>query len=174
MVSELVDYRLALYRTRASTRQSAGVSHEAHYPVTGPVNLRAAEEPHAGPRRTVSRELPAEALERARKLATGVLALPAAERWLTRSGGGRARVLGPSKQGGLRIDGGDGGFKERTVSLTDLGWALLAQDQALERGGQFDEALVNRLRYPEATPRASTRWIDTGWAIAACSLAVRH
>lgn len=80
----------------------------------------------------------------------------------------------PSKQGGLRIDGGEGGFKERTVSLLDLGWALLAQDHTAEQGGLLDEALVNRLRYLEGTPQASTRWIDSGWAIAACSLVVRR
>jgi hypothetical protein len=33
-------------------------------------------------------------------------------------------------------------------------------------GGILDEARVNRLRYLEGTPKASTRWIDTGWAIA--------
>lgn len=124
--------------------------------------------------REVSRKLPAEAQERARKLAAEVLSRPEAERWLVRPQGGRARVLGPSKQGGLRIDGGEEGFKERTVSLLDLGWALLAQDHTAEQGGLLDEALVNRLRYLEGTPQASTRWIDSGWAIAACSLVVRR
>lgn len=29
----------------------------------------------------------------------------------------------------------------------------------------IDEARVNRVRYLEGTPKGSTRWIDTGWAI---------
>ncbi|BDG02807.1 hypothetical protein [Anaeromyxobacter oryzae] len=32
-------------------------------------------------------------------------------------------------------------------------------------GGVLDEARVNKLRYLEGTPKESTRWIDTGWAI---------
>jgi hypothetical protein len=31
--------------------------------------------------------------------------------------------------------------------------------------GILDEERVNRLRYLEGTPRSSTRWIDTGWAM---------
>lgn len=30
------------------------------------------------------------------------------------------------------------------------------------QGGLLDEERVNRLRYLEGTPKASTRWIDTG------------
>ena len=79
-------------------------------------------------------------------------------------------MLGATARGGLRIDGGEGGFAERTVSLTDLGWAILARDDVAERGGLLDEARVNKLRYLEGTPKGSTRFIDTGWALAALSL----
>ena len=74
-------------------------------------------------------------------------------------------MVGRSTTGGIRIDGGPGGFAERTVSLTDLAWALQARAQALETGGLVDEARVNRLRYLDGTPKGSTRWIDTGWAL---------
>lgn len=84
---------------------------------------------------------------------------------LTR-GAQRGRVVGRAPQGGLRVDGGEGGFAERTVSLLDLGWALVAQDDVRARGGLLDEARVNRLRYLDGTPRGATRWIDTGWALA--------
>ncbi|MCY1017196.1 DEAD/DEAH box helicase family protein [Pyxidicoccus sp. MSG2] len=79
--------------------------------------------------------------------------------------GKRCRFVGRAPAGGLRIDGGQGGFAERTVSLTDLAWALVAQQKARDSGGALDEALVNRLRYLEGTPKESTRWIDTGWAL---------
>jgi hypothetical protein len=42
---------------------------------------------------------------------------------------------------------------------------ILAADAVAEQGGLLDEARVNRLRYLEGTPRKSTRWIDTGWAM---------
>ena len=54
---------------------------------------------------------------------------------------------------------------ERTVSLVDLGWVLIARDDARRSGGILDEPRVNRLRYLEGTPKVSTRWIDTGWAL---------
>ncbi len=50
----------------------------------------------------------------------------------------------------------------RTVSLLDIGWVLFAVDRYGER---VDEAMVNVCRYLEGTPRASTRWIDTGNAL---------
>ncbi len=43
---------------------------------------------------------------------------------------------------------------------------VLAQDDVAQRGGVLDEARVNRLRYLVGTPKESTRWIDTGWALA--------
>ena len=79
--------------------------------------------------------------------------------------GHRLRILGPAPRGGLRIDGGEGGFKARTVSTTDLGWALAGRADAEASGALLEESLVNRLRYLDGTPRGSTRWIDTGWAL---------
>ena len=75
------------------------------------------------------------------------------------------RVVRRSAEGGLRVDGGPSGFKERTVSRSDLGWTLLAADDVVHNGGVLDEARVNRLRYLDGTPKDATRWIDTGWAI---------
>lgn len=96
----------------------------------------------------------------------------AAEAIVERFGGGwveadgkRFRVVGRSAQGGVRIDGGSDGFKERSVSLTDLGWVIAAWRDVAATGGILDEARVNRLRYLEGTPKAATRWIDTGWAM---------
>ncbi|MGB8930731.1 MAG: S24 family peptidase [Anaeromyxobacteraceae bacterium] len=91
--------------------------------------------------------------------------------WIER-GGKRCRVVGKAKSGGLRIDGGDGGFAERTVSLTDFAWVIAARKDVEEHGGVMDEARVNRVRYLEGTPRESTRWIDTGWAVLLSSGAV--
>jgi hypothetical protein len=59
------------------------------------------------------------------------------------------------------------------VSLTDLAWALLAKDDVESNGGILDEPRVNRLRYLEGTPKESTRWIDTGWALAIVTAVVR-
>lgn len=120
-----------------------------------------------GEGRDASRPLPAGALSRAQVAADALLRLSESDRWIERSQGGRARILGPAQRGGLRVDGGDGGFAERTVSLTDLGWVIVADDDVRERGGLLDEASVNRTRYLEGTPKGSTRWIDTGWALAA-------
>ena len=38
-------------------------------------------------------------------------------------------------------------------------------DDVRRSGGILDEPRVNRLRYLEGTPKGSTRWIDTGWAL---------
>ena len=64
-------------------------------------------------------------------------------------------------------------FAERTISLTDIAWAGVALDDVEAQGGLLDEARVNRLRYLEGTPKGSTRFIDTGWAIAALQRARR-
>jgi hypothetical protein len=53
------------------------------------------------------------------------------------------------------------------VSLIDLAWVVVAADDVAAHGGIVDEARVNRLRYLGGTPKSSTRWIDTGWAISA-------
>lgn len=82
-----------------------------------------------------------------------------------------ARIIGPAARGGVRIDGGPGGFAERTVSLQDLAWVIVAAEEVRERGGTLDEERVNRLRYGEETTKGSARWIDTGWALAAWNIA---
>jgi superfamily II DNA or RNA helicase/diadenosine tetraphosphate (Ap4A) HIT family hydrolase/SOS-response transcriptional repressor LexA len=120
-----------------------------------------------GSGKEVSRRLPDGLLERAKQVAAALLAASEAGRTLERSDGRSARVLGEASRGGLRIDGGEGGFAERTVSLVDVAWVIVADEDVREHGGLLDEERVNRLRYLEGTPKASTRWIDTGWAIAA-------
>jgi len=117
--------------------------------------------------RDVSRRLPEGARARAQLIVDAIIKRPDANRWLKRGDGNQARVLGPAPQGGLRIDGGSGGFAERTVSLVDLAWVVIAADDVGTHGGIVDEARVNRFRYLEGVPRSATRWIDTGWAIAA-------
>ena len=112
--------------------------------------------------RSASRRLDAAWLLHAERHVADLLA--ARERWFG-AGGRRCRVVGPSKKGGVRIDGGPHGFAERTVSLTDIAWALRARTEAERLGGLPDEALVNRGRYLDGTPKSSTRWIDTGWAL---------
>ncbi|MCY1070970.1 DEAD/DEAH box helicase family protein [Nannocystis sp. RBIL2] len=120
-----------------------------------------------GDGRTVSRALPDGSLARAQRVVDVLLAMPNA---MLVQGGRRARVLGPSQRGGLRIDGGDEGFAERSISLTDLAWVAVASDDVQAHGGVLDEARVNRARYLDGTPKGSTRWIDTGWALAAWKL----
>jgi superfamily II DNA or RNA helicase/diadenosine tetraphosphate (Ap4A) HIT family hydrolase len=121
-----------------------------------------------GDGREISRALPPSAAARAQVIVDALLGLPESERFLQLPGGARARVLGPSARGGFRIDGGDGKrLAERSVSLTDLAWVVVAADDVRDRGGILDEARVNLLRYLEGTPKSSTRWIDTPWAIAA-------
>ena len=105
--------------------------------------------------RGVSRTLETKWLDAARALAERVQPGP------VEADGRRCVVVGRAAEGGLRIEAG---AAERTVSLTDLGWVLCARAHARLSGGVLDEALVNRLRYLEGTPKSSTRWIDTGWA----------
>ncbi|MCB9740343.1 MAG: DEAD/DEAH box helicase family protein [Deltaproteobacteria bacterium] len=114
--------------------------------------------------RSASRALPGDAESRAKAVVEALLVEPGVGGWVGRDGK-RCRIVGRSAKGGVRIDGGDGGFGERTVSLTDLGWALLARDVASREGSVLDEALVNRLRYLRGTPVGSTRWVDGGWAL---------
>jgi len=115
--------------------------------------------------------MPQGALDRAKAVVDAVLWLHPARRCLEQADGRRARVLGGAERGGIRVDGGEGGFAERTVSLQDIAWALVADDDVRENGGILDEGRVNRMRYLEGTPKGSTRWIDTGWALAALALA---
>ena len=53
------------------------------------------------------------------------------------------------------------------MSLLDIAWALTGMRDVEAHGGLLDEERVNKMRYLEGTPKVSTRWIDTGWAIAA-------
>ena len=115
-----------------------------------------------GKGRLASRRLAPEWEERARGLARA-LADRAGE-WVD-GRGKRCRIVGASARGGLRIDGGSDGFAERTVSVVDLAWVLMAQAEGGRTGGVLDETAVNRLRYLDGTPKGSTRWIDTGWAL---------
>lgn len=123
-----------------------------------------------GEGRDASRRLPEGALDRARDVVRAVLRDPGVGGVLARDGK-RLRIAGEAARGGLRIDGAvdpgsaDGGFAERTVSLLDIAWVLVAADDVHAHGGVLDEARVNRLRYLEGTPKGSTRWIDTGWAL---------
>lgn len=88
-----------------------------------------------------------------------LLAAPLVGQRIQRPGGKAATVQTVRPQGGVRIQPEHG--EERAVSLTDICWVAVAQAQ----GGMLDEATVNRWRYLPGTPKASTRWIDTGWAI---------
>lgn len=123
-----------------------------------------------GEGREVSRRTPEGALARAQLAVDAALALPQERRWLEQPDGRRAHVLGAATRGGLRIDGGAEGFAERTVSPQDIAWVIAADDDVHEHGGVLDEERVNRLRYLEGTPKGSTRWIDTGWALAVWAL----
>ncbi len=118
-----------------------------------------------GEGRGASRRLPAGFEAKAADLVDGFFSRVGGGGWIEH-GGKRCRVMGKAPGGGLRVDGGEGGFAERTVSLTDIAWVLAAREDVTESGGVLDEARVNRIRYLEGTPRASTRWIDTGWALA--------
>lgn len=116
-----------------------------------------------GDGREVSRRLPPGAEDRARGLADRLLATVGEGGWVE-GDGKRCRIVGRAPRGGLRIDGGPDGFRERTVSLADIAWVLVAREAA-GPGGRVDEAVVNRLRYLDGTPKGATRWIDTGWAL---------
>jgi superfamily II DNA or RNA helicase/diadenosine tetraphosphate (Ap4A) HIT family hydrolase len=112
----------------------------------------------------VSRRLPPGFEEQAAKLVSRTLANVRPGGWVEHRGK-RFRALGKARSGGLRIDGGEGGFAERNVTLTDLAWVLVAKEDAAANGGVLDEARVNLRRYLAGTPKESTRWIDTGWAL---------
>lgn len=119
-----------------------------------------------GTGKEVSRQLPNGLLARAQAAVEALILLPEAERTIEQSDGNKARTLGRAQRGGVRLDGGDTGFSERVVSLTDIAWVIAAFENVREAGGLLDEERVNRLRYLEGTPKGSTRWIDTRWAIA--------
>jgi hypothetical protein len=87
-----------------------------------------------GSGRSASRRLPPGALQRARDVVRAVLERAGPGGWIE-TAGKRLRVVGPAEQGGLRVDGGPDGFKERTVSLLDVAWAVVATDDVAARGG---------------------------------------
>jgi len=108
-----------------------------------------------GKGRDCSRRLSSGALERARIVLDEVVRKAGPAGWLERDGR-RCRIV-ESTAGGVRIDGGDGGFAARLLSLTDVAWVLLAAEDVKAAGGMLDEARVNRVRYLEGTPKESTR-----------------
>jgi len=114
--------------------------------------------------RSASRRLDDHWLEAAADTVNRLLDDPGPGGWLER-GQKSCRIVSRSSKGGLRIDGGPDGFNERTISVLDLGWVLKARDSARLVSAAVDESFVNKLRYLEGTPKGSTRWIDTGWAL---------
>ncbi|MEY4544388.1 MAG: hypothetical protein RL685_583 [Pseudomonadota bacterium] len=117
-----------------------------------------------GEGRDCSRRLPTAAKDRANAQLDELLRRILPGEWL-QHGAQRCRLVARTAKG-VRIDGGEGGFAERTVSITDLAWVILTAEDVAKNGGLLDEVRVNRLRYLQGTPKGSTRWIDTGWAIA--------
>ena len=115
-----------------------------------------------GQGRSASKRLAPQWEQEARKLAGEISSRTGT--WVEGRGKG-CRIVGTSARGGVRIDGGPEGFAERTVSVVDLAWVLAAQAEGASSGALLDEAAVNRLRYLDGTPKGSTRWIDTGWAL---------
>ena len=111
-----------------------------------------------GQGRSASRRLPPGMLDEAASVVKQVLRDVGEGAWIERDGK-RLRVAGAAENGGLRIDGGPGGFRERTLSLVDVAWVLVARRDVERDGGVLDEARVNRLRYLEGTPKGATRTI---------------
>jgi superfamily II DNA or RNA helicase/diadenosine tetraphosphate (Ap4A) HIT family hydrolase len=121
-----------------------------------------------GSGRDVSRRLPDHALARAQLAVDALLALAKHDQLLEQPNGTRARILGRAPRGGLRIGGTTpAALKPRTISLVDIAWTAVADDSVRDHGGLLTEDRVNQARYLEGTPKPSTRWIDTAWAIAA-------
>lgn len=110
----------------------------------------------------VSRTLPRAAEQRA-KAAADAIAKALLGQPVSKGADGQLRVLGQTRTGSLRVEQGKG---TRSVSHSDLAWCLLAEDEVRGCGGVLDEARVNRLRYLEGTAKESTRYIDTGNALA--------
>lgn len=124
-----------------------------------------------GKGRDCSRRLPADAIRRAGELLDKLWGRVGAGAWVEHDGK-RCRIVERLARG-VRVDGGEGGFAARQVSVTDVAWVMLAAEDVARTGGVLDEALVNRLRYLEGTPKGSTRWIDTGWAIVMVAAATK-
>ena len=82
------------------------------------------------------------------------------------------RFRGATSTGGVRVDH-ERMKTPRTVTANDLAWVLAARNDVERNGGVLDEARVNFVRYLEGTPKSSTRWIDTGWALVLLARAER-
>lgn len=108
-----------------------------------------------GVRGGLSRKLPEGARERAREFIRGLRV--GSRRTLD---GLSLTVLGITSKGGVLVED-PGRVNERSVSETDLAWVLLAKQSS----APLDQAGVHQLRYIEGTPRTSTRWLDTGYAL---------
>ncbi len=110
----------------------------------------------SGTRGGLSRDLPERAANLAREFVASLHA--GSQRVLA---GRTLTVLRTTSSGGVRVED-PGRVRERSVSQTDLAWVLWAGE---EFKGVLDAARVHQLRYIEGTPRASTRWLDTGYAL---------
>ena len=119
-----------------------------------------------GGSRSASRRTPPGLEGRAEELAGRALELIGVGGTVTRGSGVAAQIRRRTSQGGLVISLGNDETSTRSISLTDLAWVLAAADDASVNGGEVDEVRVNGLRYLLGTPEESTRFIDTGWAIA--------
>jgi len=75
------------------------------------------------------------------------------------------RVVGVSRDGGVFVEGADGGMQRRSVSATDIGWVIHAADVAARAGEKLSAEGANRLRYLSGTPKGKTRFIDTKLAV---------
>ncbi len=124
-----------------------------------------------GKGRDCSRRLPVDAIRRAGELLDELWRRVGAGAWVEHNGK-RCRIVERLARG-VRVDGGEGGFAARQVSVTDVAWVMLAAEDVARSGGVLDEVRVNRLRYLEGTPKGSTRWIDTGWAIVLVAAATK-
>ena len=81
---------------------------------------------------------------------------PRRERWLEqRERATRARARCAAR-GGFRVDGGDGGFGERTVSLTDLAWVVVGRRTTRGSGARSRRGA----RQPRALPRGDAEGVD--------------
>ncbi len=114
--------------------------------------------------RSASRRLEEGWNEEARELVDHVLVAPGPGGWVG-SGDRHCRIVGPAEGGWVRIEGGEEGFAEGTVSLTDIACVLAASERAAANGTLLDEGVVNAYGLSRLDAEGMTRWIDTGWAV---------
>jgi hypothetical protein len=77
----------------------------------------------------------------------------------------RCRVVGIAERGGVRIDGGPEGFRDRTVSLVDLARVLVARDDVEAKGGVLNEARVKPAPVSRGDAEGSDKVDRYPWAI---------